>query len=238
MEKPDEQYDDREDGSYLVIEIEWNGMRLTLLSERAIWYKDGSTLYIADLHFGKDAVFRRHGIAIPAAIGAGDLDRLTRLLEQSRARRLVVLGDLLHAASGMTVATHDAFTAWRALHASLEILLVRGNHDRNAGDPPAEWGIVCVPEPHAENSLLLRHEPTETASDMLPALAGHLHPCVTLRGGGRSRLTLPCFWVRPRSIVLPAFTDFAGRPQIFPAAQDRIFVVGEEVVEVAVGPTC
>lgn len=216
--------------------IEWNGEHLTLLPERALWQQENSHLYIADLHFGKDASFRRHGIPIPTAAGLGDLDRLSALLEQTRARRLVVLGDLLHARSGMTPATHAAFAVWRERHPALEILLVRGNHDRSAGDPPAEWRIACVPEPYDEGRLVLRHEPPPDSSvETRPALAGHLHPCVTLQGGGRSRLTLPCFWVRPHVLVLPAFTDFAGRPQISPTGQDRIFVVGEDVAEVRIG---
>ena len=186
------------------------------------------------MHFGKDAAFRRYGIAIPAAVGQGDLDRLSRVLEQTQASRLVVLGDLLHAQSGMTPETNRAFVAWRELHPDLEILLVRGNHDKSAGDPPAEWGITCVPEPHEEAGLLLRHEPPEDHLASRPILSGHLHPCVTLRGEGKGRLTLPCFWVRPHVIVLPAFTDFAGRPTISPTAQDRIFVVGEDVTEVRV----
>lgn len=143
-----------------------------------------------------------------------------------------MLGDLLHAQSGMTPATDAAFLTWRDRHPSLEILLVRGNHDRNAGDPPSAWRITCVAEPHELNRLVLRHDPTGLASDSRPALAGHLHPCVTLRGRGRSRMTLPCFWVRPHLLVLPAFTDFAGRPPIAPLSQDRIFLVGEEVVEI------
>lgn len=147
-------------------------------------------------------------------------------------RRLIVLGDLLHSAGGMTLATHDTFLAWRERYPDLPILLVRGNHDRNAGDPPAEWRIDCVVEPYPDVGLLLRHEPPGQEAEAQPSLAGHLHPCVTLRGAGRSRLTLPCFWVRPNVLILPAFTEFAGRPQIAPTRQDRVFVVGDEVSEV------
>ena len=210
-------------------------MRLDLLQERAVWQREQSALYIADLHFGKDAVFRSHGIAIPAAVGTADLDRLTGLLEQTQAHRLIVLGDLLHARRGMTPATQEAFTSWRDRHPELKIQLVRGNHDIGAGDPPVDWRIDCVSEPYEQSSLTLRHTPPDSAADTRPTLAGHLHPCVTLRGRGQSRLTLPCFWVRPHLIVLPAFTDFAGRPQISPTARDRIFVVGEGVAEVNIG---
>ena len=36
---------------------------------------------------------------------------------------------------------------WRALRAELEIMLVRGNHDRHAGDPPDDLRINCVNAP-------------------------------------------------------------------------------------------
>ena len=67
-----------------------------------------------------------------------DLARLkTRPFKRTGARRLLVLGDLFHARAGR-VATRtlgDAPRMARAAPAELEIQLVRGNHDRHAGDP-------------------------------------------------------------------------------------------------------
>jgi uncharacterized protein len=55
-----------------------------------------------------------------------------------------------------------------------------------------------------------------------------------LRGTGRQRQRLPCFWLRERTGVLPAFGEFTGAAEIRPGGDDRVFVVAEdEVVRVA-----
>jgi len=67
----------------------------------------------------------------------------------------------------------------------------------------------------------------------VPTLAGHLHPSTTLIGRGSQRLTLPCFHLRDQLLILPAFTEFSGRPQIAVQPEDRVIVVGDgQVVEI------
>jgi metallophosphoesterase superfamily enzyme len=111
------------------------------------------------------------------------------------------------------------------------MLLVRGNHDRGAGDPPAELGIRCVDPPLEEAPFVYLHHPEEQPGGY--ALAGHLHPAVRLAGAGRQRERLPCFLFGARVGILPAFGDFTGSAEARPAPGDRVFVVaGEEVVEV------
>ena len=76
------------------------GESVELLAERAIHWPGGHTLFVADVHLGKAAAFRAGGVAIPRGATAHDLARLDGLIERTRARRLVVLGDFLHAAAG------------------------------------------------------------------------------------------------------------------------------------------
>ena len=218
----------------MVTEVEWFGERLDLLAERAVWWPAKSTLLVADIHLGKDASFRRYGIPIPMGSGQNDLNRLTALLGATGARRLVFLGDLLHARSGMTDSTRDLVHGWRQRHKELTVILVRGNHDRSAGDPPPDWEIECVSEPFQDPPFLLCHAPPQGVP-VSAALAGHLHPAVTLVGPANTSMSLPCFWMRSHTLVLPAFTSFAGRPEIAPEPGDRIFVIGEgQVAEVPV----
>ena len=81
---------------------------------------------------------------------------------------------------------------WRALRPELEILLVRGNHDRHAGDPPEDLRINCLNAPAFVPPFVLRHEPADSADGY--TLAGHLHPGLVLSGPGRWE-RLPCFWL-------------------------------------------
>lgn len=201
---------------------------LHLLPERAIYWPRTETLFIADPHFGKTATFRAHAIPLPEGDMAADLGRLTQALQRTAAKQLIILGDLLHAARGRDETVLNTFTTWRAQQADLRIFLVRGNHDRNAGDPPEDWGIQVVNGPTPGPYFVLSHEPLTPVTGY--ALAGHIHPAVQLTGKGRQSLKLPCFWFSPHCGVLPAFADFTGGALIKPQAGDRIFVVTETQV--------
>ncbi|MES1261364.1 MAG: ligase-associated DNA damage response endonuclease PdeM, partial [Acidobacteriota bacterium] len=160
-----------------------------------------------------------------------DLARLTTAIETTGCRRIVLLGDALHAREGRAPKTFAAVAEWRARHAGVEIVLVRGNHDKRAGDPPEELGIRCVNAPLAEAPFVYLHHPAASPGGY--ALAGHTHPAVKLRGRGLQRATLPCFVFTPAVATLPAFGSFCGSALISPEAGDRIYAVaGDEIVAI------
>lgn len=211
-------------------ELRLAGERLVPLPERALWLPEHGTLLVADAHIGKAVSFRRLGVPVPEATTAGTLARLDQALARTQAGRVVFLGDLLHSARAHSPATLQAVQAWRERHRRLELLLVRGNHDRHAGDPPADWGVRAVDEPHRLGGLALRHHPE--ADPGAYVLAGHVHPCVTLGGRAHDRLRLPCFHFGPDVGLLPAFGEFTGMHGVARAEGDRVFVVqGAGVVE-------
>src|SRR6478752_4639680 len=105
------------------------------MAERALYWQREGALIIADLHWGKAATFRAAGVPLPPGTTTDDLARLDRALARTGARRLILLGDLFHARAGRhAAATLVTVAAWRSAHPSLDVLLVRGNHDRSAGD--------------------------------------------------------------------------------------------------------
>ena len=112
------------------------GEQIELLAARALHWPRERTVFVADVHLGKAAAFRAGGVPLPRGSTAADLARLTSILRETGARRLVVLGDFLHAAAGRVAALDRAFRAWRDEHAAVDVMLVRGNHDDRAGDPP------------------------------------------------------------------------------------------------------
>ena len=211
--------------------VEVQGEAFHLLPERALLWEHTETLLVADPHFGKAAAFRAAGLPLPGGTTSEALARLDRALAQTAARRLLILGDLLHARSGRAAKTLDTIAAWRRRHEDLEIVLVRGNHDRGAGDPPSEWRFDCRDEPVLEPPFAFRHHPQEEESGYV--LAGHLHPAFSLIGPGRHRERLPCFLFGERLGLLPAFGEFTGGASVRVREGERVFVVaGEEVVEV------
>ncbi|MEZ5393806.1 MAG: metallophosphoesterase [Bryobacterales bacterium] len=141
------------------MEIELAGERLEMLPQRALHWAAESTLFIADTHWGKAASFRALSIPVPVGSTTEDLERLDLALERSGAQRLVVLGDLIHARQGRRPETFEAVKRWLDRKPDLELWLVRGNHDRAAGDPPEEWNFRIVDEPHALGPFALRHRP-------------------------------------------------------------------------------
>lgn len=194
-----------------------------LLPQRAVWWPAAGAVFVADVHFGKAATFRRAGQPVPRGTTADNLARLDDVLAATGARHLVFLGDFLHAASGADAALWQQLAPWRARHAAVQMTLVRGNHDAHAGDPPAFLGLAPADEPWQITQgapLLACHHPQWHAS--CTVLAGHLHPTLRLRGPARDSLQLPCFvWQQrhgkgsgPRSaaglLVLPAFGAFTG----------------------------
>lgn len=216
-----------------VREIELAGERVTLWPERALGWPAARTLFVADVHLGKPASFAAAGIPVPCGTTERDLERLSACVEASGSGRLVILGDLLHARSGCVDEVLGAVERWRARWAGLEVVLVRGNHDRRAGDPPGAWGFSCVEEGVVEGPFVLAHEPREDERGYV--LCGHVHPAVTLTGGGwRERRA--AFVLGPRVGVLPAFGSFTGSARVEVPRGGRVFVVGPgEVVEAPVG---
>ncbi|SDH06282.1 putative phosphoesterase [Pseudomonas flavescens] len=184
------------------------GETLWLLADRALYWPAEQTLLIADAHLGKAATYRTLGQPVPRGTTARNLQRLDELLASYPTRRLVFLGDLLHARPARVGTTLAALLAWRTRHAELRMVLIRGNHDRSAGDPPAELAIEVVSEPWCMGPFALCHEPLDCPG--LHVLAGHLHPVFVLRGRGRDRVRMPCFSVEPHITLLPAFGEFTG----------------------------
>jgi DNA ligase-associated metallophosphoesterase len=208
--------------------LRWAGEELQLWPERALFWPRTSSLLIADPHFGKPATFRSAGVHVPEEVTRDDLIRLDRLLDATSAKCVMILGDFLHARSGRAPETIAALTEWRERRRSVELLLVRGNHDRGAGDPPPGWGIRVVDQPYRKRPFLLRHEPVEAHRDYV--LAGHLHPAVTLRDTDGSRLRAPCFLFGRRLALLPAFGSFTGTARVRPQQGERVFAVGPDAV--------
>ncbi len=210
------------------LEIALAGETAVLLPERALWWPRMSLLAIADLHLGKGDHFRRAGIALPRGGTALDLQRLDALLEATRATRLLVLGDLLHAAVN-DAPWREAWSRWRAGRTALSVELVSGNHDRALRTRP---GLADALGLHVHGTRLafapfvFVHDPADAADAAGYRLGGHLHPVVRLPGVPR----LPAFRFDDTAGVLPAFTAFAGGWRVDREPGTRLFACAPDVV--------
>ena len=214
-----------------MLETRLAGEAVALHSSGALFLPAQRTVLVADPHFGKAVSFRRLGVPVPRGTTLENLDALDALLAAHAARRIVFLGDLLHARAAHARQTMAAVEAWREQRPALELVLVRGNHDDRAGDPAPALGVHCVDEPFAlaaAPGLALCHHP-EPQPGFAYTLGGHLHPCTTV-GRGIDRLRLPCFHFGVAVGVLPAFGAFTGAHPIERAPGDRVYVVADNAV--------
>ncbi len=199
-----------------------------LLPDKALLWKSTQSLIVSDIHIGKAAHFRKHGIALPNAVNSENLWRLANLLLDTQARRLLVLGDLVHSSHNQE---WEQFVDFRANFPQLEVVLIRGNHDILADHHYQNAEITCLTELF-EEGFYFTHDPAsdrreQNQTTLFYHLCGHLHPAIVLRGGARQSLRLPCYWFGEYQGVLPAFGSFTGTKTIRPAKNDRIYAIGE-----------
>lgn len=204
------------------------GEELWLLPEKALYWPAQQALLIADVHFGKAAAYRRLGQPVPQGTTASNIAVIEQLLAKLPCRQLIFLGDFLHGPGSHAPGTLQSLAQWRARHAHLPITLIRGNHDKRAGDPPQTLNIRVVPEPLLLGPFALQHEPDPHAERHV--LAGHVHPVYRLNGKGRQRLRLACFRLGERISLLPAFGAFTGGYPVEKEDSCRIFVIGDNEI--------
>ena len=203
------------------------GETVWLLPEKALYWPERKMLVIADIHFGKAAAFRAQGVPVPRGTTTENLAALDALMAHYDTAEIVFLGDFLHARAAHAAATLAAMLAWRARHPQLLLTLVRGNHDRHAGDPARALAITMVDEPHSVDPFAFCHHPDVAADGYV--LAGHVHPVFTL-ASRRDALRLPCFLQGQSRMILPSFGAFTGGYAIVPDAGEHVYVSSGEAV--------
>lgn len=201
--------------------------QLDLLPERAIYWPREQAVIIADLHFGKAATFRASGMPLPDGHMQDDLARLSQAMTRTHAKQLWILGDFIHAKRGRDSRTLEMIANWRSAHKDWQIMLVRGNHDLSAGDPPEAWNIDCVDDPVICPPFVFRHDPQKHPSGYV--FGGHLHPMLGLHSAG-TMLKLPCFWFSHGAAILPPFGSFIDGSTIRPNVGDKLYVIADDTI--------
>ncbi|TCK69152.1 putative phosphoesterase [Winogradskyella wandonensis] len=178
---------------------------LTLTNHRAIYWQRENALILSDIHIGKTAHFRRHGIPMPDDILQKDLERLKNLILYFNTEILLIVGDLFHAESNTDMKT---FKEWLTQFIDLKLILIKGNHDKLSTQLLSHFNI------HEKAELVLEpftfiHEPPKSSTKVF-FISGHTHPGVLIKGKGRQKLKLPCYQISSNQLVLPAFSLFTG----------------------------
>ena len=200
---------------------------LIMSAERTLFWENESTLIVTDLHVGKTGHFRKEGIGIPQQVYKDDLHRLLSQILFFKAQRLVIVGDLTHSVANKEM---DLFRKWRQDFPSLDVHLVKGNHDILAEKWYSEADITVSTGLFAINHFLFVHD--ILTNDFKAAkgqyiFSGHLHPGVSIKGRGRQSLRFPCFYFTKKYCVLPAFSRFTGTYRVEAKAGEQVFAIIE-----------
>ena len=183
----------------------WRSEELVFLPQRALWRPAGGELLVADLHLGKAEAFQAAGVPLPSDADCGTLNPLLDLCHRWHPSRLIILGDLIHARSGLTERLREVLAALPTL-ADTQMVWIGGNHDRFS------W-LEGLPQQPAQSlgDLWLSHEPERPPNEGKLNVCGHLHPVARISGGADS-LRLPCFAFDPdgHRLVIPAFGQLTG----------------------------
>ena len=200
-----------------------------LSPERVIFWEEEQALILADLHFGKSGHFRKSGIAVPQNIYKEELQRLTDLVTHFKVKQLLVVGDLFHSAANKEM---DLFLKWRKDFASLDIHLIKGNHDILKAAWYQEAGIACHEMQLNIRNIAFIHDYTELKERVVGQyyISGHIHPGIGVKGLGKQNLKFPCFYFGKTYGVLPAFSRFTGLHTIEPKKNEMAFAILEDSI--------
>tara|TARA_R110002051_G_scaffold50073_2_gene97236 strand:+ start:106 stop:786 length:681 start_codon:yes stop_codon:yes gene_type:complete len=194
-----------------------------LHSTGALFWEGEGMLLISDVHLGKVSHFRKYGAAVPQKAIEKNFELLTEIVANFKPETICFLGDLFH--SSLNNEWH-LFESWIAEQTS-KIILVAGNHDIISPLKYEDIGISVIQELLIP-PFLLTHHPEERNG--FYNFSGHIHPAVKLKGLGRQRLKLPCFFKTKNQMVLPAFGEFTGTHILTPTKEDEVYAITKNEV--------
>ncbi len=182
----------------------------------SLWLEDVAALIVADLHLEKGSAYAARGQMLPPFDTRETLGRLEREVAATAPRLLILLGDSFHDRGAERRLGAEETARIGALALGRTLIWVTGNHD--AEGPGRLPGEVVASMTIAGLSMV--HEPR--AGPARGEVAGHLHPCAKVRGGGGA-VRRRCFVSDGERLVLPAFGALAGGLNVRDAAFRPLF---------------
>jgi len=201
-------------------------MLMKFLTEPALLI--GKTLIIADLHLGIEYEIFKSGITIPSQVEKIE-KRIVSLLRQTKAKHLVILGDIKHQVPSISWQEYKEIPRFLEHFSKIKVSIVKGNHDGNIERLAPKNVEIYEPSGFKIGNVLLTHGqawPNESDLDAEYILMGHVHPAVEF-WTGKFRTVEPC-WVKckvdnkrfeekfdvktefKQGIVMPAFNHLIG----------------------------
>jgi metallophosphoesterase superfamily enzyme len=202
-----------------------------LLPQRVALHVPSAIAVLADLHLGYSAARQHQGDAVPARTVCEEMQPFLKAAAIHDIRQVVIAGDLFERG-------HDGYIERDFLdllkqHKLGIIGLVPGNHDRGLQHAKTElpilvdgydlvgWRII-----HGDG-----HQPGPAGNVVM----GHWHPAIRW-----NRRKVPCFLMRGRQLILPAFSMDAAGVDVRADSRwldwDCAAIVGDRVIRATTTP--
>ncbi len=195
---------------------------VVLDARRALWLRDWRTLLIADPHLGYAWAHRSAGNLLPLGGQATPLDRLATVASAYPCERIVLLGDVVHAAVHVAPLEEELHRLHHEIGSIAEIVLIAGNHDHRLRQLVDKLRLpYSLQREHQIGPHRLVHgdgNKIEAARAEIATahhrggfvLCGHEHPAITLSDRVASYARCPCFVHGEGLLMLPAFSEWAA----------------------------
>lgn len=211
--------------------IELSGVKLKLLSDKAIYLSHANSLLVSDVHLGKSETFQAAGIPVSNQVNQATLQRLQTLCETLQPETLFILGDLFHSKLALVDEVLDGWFQFLAV-TQVDVTLILGNHDRALISTLNQLSIECITTAIQVDNVVLSHEPSPQPGCL--NICGHVHPCVRLKSK-LDNLRLPCFYLdhAQNMLILPSFGEFTGGYEMPLNRHSTAYVVaGDRVIAI------
>ncbi len=200
-----------------------NTAKIRVLKEGGVYFDNLNLLAVSDLQLGQEAVLHGRGIDVPNGQFPLIIERLEAMLQQTRASRVLINGDIKHEFSKPLQQEWDEVLRLLGFFKKkgVELVLVRGNHDnyvqkilRNQNlkmhDYFYEKGILFA---HGHKNLR-EYGNFPEMQQYSTLVIGHVHPAVSIRDEINVPHKYPCLLKGECNgkelLVLPSLSPLAA----------------------------
>ena len=186
------------------------------------YIKSLNALAVADLHLGYEGVMAKKGVLLPKVNLNKITEMLTKALEITFAKKIIVDGDIKNEFSDVDQEEFNELYDFVnfAKNKKVELVLIKGNHDNFVERYKEPFKLEVFRQEAKMSGYLFFHGeelPKETKGTKM-LIMGHEHPAIGIYNAVGKKEKLACFlfgsYKRIPLLVLPAMNYFAAGTDI------------------------